>query len=42
MLEAGAGFWNPEVDILARGTFWHQKMVPEKIVLWRNDFVVGF
>ena len=24
------------------GTFLGQKMVPEKIVLWRNGFVVGF
>ena len=33
---------DPQVNILARGPFWHQKSVPEKIVLWRNDFVVGF
>ena len=42
ILEAGVGFWNPEVDILARGLFWPQKMVPKNVVLWRNDFVVGF
>ena len=24
------------------GTFWRQKIDPQKIVLWRNDFVVGF
>ena len=24
------------------GTFLGQKMVPEKVVLWRNGFVVGF
>ena len=24
------------------GTFLARKMVPKKIVLWRNDFVVGF
>ena len=41
ILEAGVGFWDPEVDILARGPFWHQKVVPKKVVLWRNDFVVG-
>ena len=33
---------DPQADILARGPFWPQKMVPEKVVLWRNDFVVGF
>ena len=33
ILEAGVGFWNPEVDILARGPFWPQKMVPKKKVL---------
>ena len=31
-----------QVNILTRGAFWHQKMVPKKVVLWRNDFVVGF
>ena len=30
-----------QVNILARGPFWPPKMVPEKVVLWRNDFVVG-
>ena len=40
--EAEVEFWNPEVDILARGLFWPQKMVPKKVVLWRNYFVVGF
>ena len=34
--------WDPQVNILARGPFWHQNMVPKKHVLWRNDFVVGF
>ena len=29
-----------QVNILARGPFWPQKMVPKKNVLWRNDFVV--
>ena len=24
------------------GTFWRQKMVPKKNVLWRSEFVVGF
>ena len=24
------------------GTFWSKKMVRKKMVLWRNDFVVGF
>ena len=24
------------------GTFSARKMVPKKVVLWRNDFVVGF
>ena len=33
---------DPQVDTLAWGPFWHQKMVPKKVVLWRNDFVVGF
>ena len=32
----------PQVDILARGPFWGKKMVPKKMVLWRNDFVVRF
>ena len=31
-----------QVNILATGPFWPQKMVPKKHVLWRNDFVVGF
>ena len=31
-----------QVNILARGPFWQQTMVPKKVVLWRNDFVVGF
>ena len=39
ILEAGVGFWNPEVDILARGRFWGDSGVPKKIVLQRNDFV---
>ena len=30
-----------QVNILAWGPFWHQKMVPKKVVLWRNDFVMG-
>ena len=33
ILDAGVGFWNPEVNILAR---WG----PKNIVLQRNDFVV--
>ena len=41
ILEAGVGFWNPEVDILARGRFWSDFGVPKKIVLQRNDFVRG-
>ena len=32
---------HPQVDNLARGPKRSQKMVPKKIVLWRNDFVVG-
>ena len=40
ILEAGVGFWNPEVDILARGRFWSDFGVPKKTVLQRNDFVV--
>ena len=31
-----------QVNILARRPFWPQNMVPKKVVLWRNDFVVGF
>ena len=31
-----------QVNILARGLFWPPKMVPKNVVLWRNDFVVGF
>ena len=31
-----------QVNISARGLFWAPKMVLKKIVLWRNDFVVGF
>ena len=31
-----------QVNILARGPFWPQKMVPKKVVLWKNDFLVGF
>ena len=41
ILEAGVGFWNPEVDILARGRFWSDFGVPKKIILQRNDFVRG-
>ena len=41
ILEAGVRFWNPEVDILARGGFWSVFGVPEKIILRRNDFVRG-
>ena len=33
---------DPQVNILGWGAFWHQQMVPKKVVLWRNDFVVGF
>ena len=34
---------DPRVTSLARGPFWPQKMVLKKnVVLWRNDFVVGF
>ena len=33
---------DPQVNILARGPRRSQRMVPEKVVLWRNDFVVGF
>ena len=40
ILEAGVGFWNPEVDILARGRFLSDFGVPKKIVLQRNGFVV--
>ena len=39
-MEAGVGFWNPEVDILARGRFWSDFGVLKKIVLQRNDFLV--
>ena len=31
-----------QAEILARGLFRPQKMVPKKNVLWRNDFMVGF
>ena len=41
ILEAGVGFGNPEVDILARGRFLSDFWVPIKIVLQRNDFVRG-
>ena len=37
---AGVRFWNPEVDILARGRFGRDFGVLKKIVLQRNDFVV--
>ena len=30
------------VNILGWGPFWGKKLVPKKMVLWRNDFVVGF
>ena len=30
------------VNILGWGPFWGKKWVPKKMVLWRNDFVVGF
>ena len=30
------------VNILAWGAFWAEKWVPKEVVLWRNDFVVGF
>ena len=30
------------VNILGWGPFWAKKMVRKKMVLWRNDFVVGF
>ena len=30
------------VNILAWGPFLGKKIVPKKMVLWRNDFVVGF
>ena len=40
ILEAGVGFWNPEVDILARGRFLPDLGVLKKIVLQRNGFVV--
>ena len=30
------------VNILGWGPFWGEKMVLKKLVLWRNDFVVGF
>ena len=33
---------DPQVNILGWGAFWAEKMVPKTIVLWRNDFVVGF
>ena len=33
------GVW---VNILGWGAFWGKKMVLKKMVLWRNDFVVGF
>ena len=39
ILEAGGGFWNPEVDILARGRFWSAFGVLKKMVLQRNGFV---
>ena len=40
ILEAGVGFWNPEVDILARGRFWSDFGIPKKMILQRNGFVV--
>ena len=40
ILEAGVGFWNPEVDILARGRFLSDFGVPKKIVLQRKYFLV--
>ena len=30
------------VNIWAWGAFWAKKMFRKKMVLWRNDFVVGF
>ena len=33
---------DPQVNILGWGAFWAKKMVPKKVVLWRNDFVMGF
>ena len=39
-MEAVVAFWNPEVDILARGRFWSDFGVPKKVVLQRNGFVV--
>ena len=39
ILEAGVGFWIPEVGILARGRFWSDFGLLKKIVLQRNDFV---
>ena len=41
ILEAGVGFWNPEVDILARGRFLGDFGVPKNTFLQRNDFVAG-
>ena len=40
ILEAGVGFWNPKVDILARGRFLSDFGVPKKIVLQRKYFLV--
>ena len=33
---------DPHVNIFGWGAFWGQKLVPKKVVLWRNDFVVEF
>ena len=40
ILEAGVGFWNTVVDMLAWGRFWSDVGVLKKIVLKRNGFVV--
>ena len=40
-MEAGVGFWIPEVDILARGPFLEQKNGPEKMCFVEELFCGG-
>ena len=37
ILEAGVGFWNPEVDILARGRFWSDFGIPKNIFFFLSN-----
>ena len=39
---ASGEIWRGWVNILAWGPFWAKKMVLKKMILWRNEFVVGF